>query len=220
MNPEFWFHRWDTNRIGFHRDQTNSKLIKWWSSLGLNESDHIIVPLCGKSLDLHWLAENHSTTGVELSTLAVDTLWSEAEHTPTRDTIEPYERSRKGQLTVLCGDFFALTGSHTGPVHGFYDRASFIALPPQLRPLYVKSLHRVLEPGASGLMLTIEYDAPEASGPPFSISPAMASEQLGPEFEVSLLETTVIEARGGLADRGVSELNEHVLRVKYMGLRN
>ena len=213
MEPEFWLDRWHTDRIGFHRDTVNPNLTRWWPELGLKSTDHILVPLCGKSLDLHWLAKRHSTTGVELAPKAVNAFWDAASIVPVRRALGTFEHSQHQQLTVLRGDFFDLEKSHTGDVHGFYDRASFIALPRSFRERYVHTLRRVLKPGAAGLVVTIEYETNGEIGPPFSISPEQVDRTLGPEFTIEPLSVTTMDAPGGLADRGVEVLKEHVMKV-------
>jgi thiopurine S-methyltransferase len=68
MQPEFWHKRWASNQIGFHLPQVNPYLQRFWPALGLEEGSRVLVPLCGKSLDLLWLAhQGHEVLGVELS---------------------------------------------------------------------------------------------------------------------------------------------------------
>lgn len=215
MDSEFWLDRWQSQRIGFHRQELNPHLLAWWSELNLAPQSRIAVPLCGKSVDLHWLAERHPTTGIEWAAPAVDAFWSENQQMPIHDTIGPFKRSRLGQLMVLCGDFFALSSEHIHRFHGWYDRASFIALPPELRPRYVETLRRILEPGARGLMVTIEYKSSTAQGPPFSISPSMVAETLGDGFSIRPIAEQSMDAVGGLRDRGVQSLTEHIIEIIY-----
>ena len=57
MDPEFWHKRWSTNQIGFHLPEVNPYLRRFWPQLGLPEETRVLVPLCGKTLDLLWLAQ-------------------------------------------------------------------------------------------------------------------------------------------------------------------
>ncbi|MBB4815130.1 hypothetical protein HNP03_003766 [Pseudomonas rhodesiae] len=78
MEPEFWHDRWATNQIGFHQSDINPYLLRHWPSLALAHGAQVLVPLCGKSLDLIWLASlGHRVLGVELSEQAVQTFFSE-----------------------------------------------------------------------------------------------------------------------------------------------
>ena len=56
MQPEFWHDRWQRNQIGFHQEQVNPCLERLWPQLELPRGARVLVPLCGKSLDLSWLA--------------------------------------------------------------------------------------------------------------------------------------------------------------------
>ena len=54
---ELWHQRWFNNQIGFHRLVANDLLIKHWPSLKCQPGANVLVPLCGKTLDMHWLNE-------------------------------------------------------------------------------------------------------------------------------------------------------------------
>ena len=56
MDPDFWHARWEANQIGFHRDEINVYLERYWPALGLDPGSRVLAPLCGKSLDMVWLA--------------------------------------------------------------------------------------------------------------------------------------------------------------------
>ena len=96
MEHEFWESKWASNVIGFHLSDTNPILTQYWSALKPQRNDTVFVPLCGKSMDLDWLAEKHnSVTGVELSKIAVRAFFAERLYTPTvtalTSTLELYE---------------------------------------------------------------------------------------------------------------------------------
>lgn len=78
MQPEFWQDRWASNQIGFHQREVNPYLQRHWPVLGLPEGAKVLVPLCGKSLDLVWLeSQGYPVMGVELSEHAVEAFFSE-----------------------------------------------------------------------------------------------------------------------------------------------
>ena len=73
-----WIQRWKDNKIGWHRDEPNSKLIEFVSCLQLNTGDTVFVPLCGKSKDMLYLAQQgYKVIGVELSALAVEQFFTD-----------------------------------------------------------------------------------------------------------------------------------------------
>ena len=79
MEREFWLDRWRNQEIGFHQPTVNPWLRKCWPELDLPEGAGVFVPLCGKSLDLCWLAEQgHQVFGVELAETAVRAFFEEA----------------------------------------------------------------------------------------------------------------------------------------------
>ena len=71
-----WFERWKNNKIGFHQDEISPYLLKYAHKL--NKNNNILVPLCGKSLDMLYLSENFANVvGVELVKDACDAFVSE-----------------------------------------------------------------------------------------------------------------------------------------------
>src|SRR5450830_150029 len=83
MDSQFWRERWARNQIGFHLPEVNPYLQRHWPLLALAQGAKVLVPLCGKSLDLVWLAsQGHRVLGVELSEQAVDAFFSEQGLTP------------------------------------------------------------------------------------------------------------------------------------------
>lgn len=208
MNPEFWLERWRSGQIGFHRPQTNEALVRNWSSLRADSAAAlpVLVPLCGKSLDLRWLADQgHEVHGVELSAEAVQDFFREWGKPPQALTegsagLAMYSA---GGVHLHQGDFFAYR-----PKSGFelfYDRAAMIALPPALRPRYREHLRSLLQPGARGLLITLEYDQGEREGPPFSV---LEEELMAcPHFSYQRLEKQDILAPSGFAEQGLTWLN-------------
>ncbi|MYH89513.1 MAG: thiopurine S-methyltransferase, partial [Gammaproteobacteria bacterium] len=78
MEPEFWHQRWSENRLGFHQQKINSRLRKFWPGLGIPRGTGVFVPLCGKSLDMLWLAEQgYRVLGIELSRAACEAFFVE-----------------------------------------------------------------------------------------------------------------------------------------------
>src|SRR5690606_282577 len=78
MDADFWLERWNEGRTHFHQDRVTPLLQKLWPTLALPAGSRVLVPLCGKSLDMVWLAEQDMRVlGVELSPLAVEQFFSE-----------------------------------------------------------------------------------------------------------------------------------------------
>ena len=75
MEKEFWFNRWQENKIGFHMSKVNPALEKFENKIFLNNSKNdlnVFLPMCGKTLDLIWFSKKvKAVYGVELSKKAI-----------------------------------------------------------------------------------------------------------------------------------------------------
>lgn len=171
MNPDFWVSRWREGQIGFHEGAPNTFLRAHVARLGA--ARRVLVPLCGKSADLAFLAaQGHAVVGVELVEDAVRAFFAEHGLTPTVTARGALTEYACGAITLLAGDVFATTPALLGPIDALYDRAALIALPEELRVRYVAHLRALLPRGADGLVVTVEYPQEAMSGPPFSVPEA------------------------------------------------
>jgi thiopurine S-methyltransferase len=115
------------------------------------------VPLCGRSLDLVWLAEQgRQVVGCELSPVAVRDFFRQQRLTPKRTTLGALTLWEHGAIRIYCGDFFALTPEHLGTIAAVYDRAALTALPESARSSYVEHLHRLTPENCPVFLLTVE----------------------------------------------------------------
>lgn len=201
MADNFWAERWRQGQIGFHEGRTNAFLQRHVKLLGPHR--RVLVPLCGKTEDLVYLASlGHEVIGVELVQEAVDAFFAEHAIQPELIRRGAFARYSADKLTLLVGDFFALGAEDVGAVNALYDRAAIVALPPELRGPYVQKLRALLPKGSPGIIVTLEYPGTEKDGPPFSVPEA----ELRAHYEgcdVQLLEETAWTSRGrsGLAGR-------------------
>ena len=129
----------------------------------------VFVPLCGKSLDLHYLAQCYEVVGSELSSIACHDFFAEARVEPTQQFIGEHVLFAKAPISLWQGDFFSLPAEVLAGITLIYDRAALIALPTELRERYVKRLMTTL-PSATLLLISVEYPQSEKMGPPFSVS--------------------------------------------------
>lgn len=217
MDEGFWQARWERNQIGFHRQDVNPGLIKHWPSLQVAQGSCVFVPLCGKSLDLCWLAEQgYSVLAVELIEKAVVDFFAEQQLSPSISQQGSFTCYSAGSITILCGDFFALTAEDLADVDVFYDRAALVALPEELRRNYAAHLSKQLPQGCKGLLLTLYYPQPEMKGPPFSVPPKQVQELFADTFTLERIgEHDVLGQEWRYKDVGVTYLYEYVYRVEH-----
>lgn len=185
MEHDFWHQRWEGDRIGFHLSEVNEHLKTHWAALGVGVDEQVLVPLCGKSLDLGWLAQRHPVLGVELSQRACEAFFAEAEWVAKVEQQGDFRVFSHGQLTLLCGDFFALSVSQLTDVKAVYDRAALIALPVPMRKRYAEKLMAELPGGVKILLVTLTFAEPV--GPPFSVTQEELEALLGRRFTIRCL---------------------------------
>ena len=208
---ELWHQRWFNNQIGFHRLVANDLLIKHWSSLECQPGANVLVPLCGKTLDMHWLNEQgHKITGVELVEKAVRSFFDEAQLTPHVEFQGEHTIFTSEDITIIQGDVFALPETMAN-CQAWYDRAAMVALPSEVRANYVDQIHSLCSPGAVGLMITFAYPQEQMQGPPFSLPDEEVFAVFSERFEVELLESIDLEDE---KDRGLSQITSSVFKIK------
>lgn len=188
----FWGERWADGRIGFHQEQVHPRLVSDDGGFLGGGPHRVLVPLCGKSWDVPWLAkQGHHVTGVEIVRQAIDELFAEHDLTPRVEERHGFEVFVADGIEVWCADFFALPPS-IGPFTRVWDRAAIVAVPPDLRGTYVDQLRR-LAPGALVWLTSIDYDPQAMSGPPH----AVPSEEIERRFADAMPE---VQARINLAE--------------------
>lgn len=179
----FWGERWAEGRTAFHQSAVHPTLLGERGAF-LGDGPHrVLVPLCGKSWDLPWLADQgHDVVGVEIVRQAVEALFVEHGRTARIENpadapgIDVYVADR---LAVWCSDFFDVPAS-AGPFSRVWDRAALVAVPPERRADYIAQLRR-LAPGARLWLTTIDYDVGAIPGPPHAVPPAIVHELLAPD---------------------------------------
>ena len=173
MKTDFWKEKWKAGEIGFHRDAYNPNLLKWWHRVDADKQDVVLVPLCGKTLDLRWLAGgNHAVIGAEVSSVAVNAFFEELGAEP--ETVEgngEHRLHQLGRLTIVEGDFFSGVALTCLGLPGFttvlpasHSRRRCVLI---ISACCMMRWHREL----LGLFLTIGYPDDEMNGPPFSVPP-------------------------------------------------
>ena len=156
-----WLQSWRDQQTDFHQEAVNPLLTRFWPSLKLPRGSRVFVPLCGKSLDMLWLAgQGYKVIGVELSPIAVRDFFRENGLRPSKRKMGEFTLWEAGAISILCGDYFSLNKSDLGAIDTVYDRAALTALPEDTRRLYVAHLKRIVPQTAEVFLLTIE-DAEE-----------------------------------------------------------
>jgi thiopurine S-methyltransferase len=215
LQPEFWHDRWRMGQTGFHQTAADRNLQRYWPDLGLTVNSQVFVPLCGKSLDLLWLCERgHSVTGVELSTVALESFCMEHGIPAMRRIRGDFDVYEAPKLQLFRGDFFALTPELLGPTPAVYDRAALISWAPELRATYVKHITALTSPGTQTLLVTLEYPQAQMKGPPFSVGADEVDRLYAVHHEIrALSRQDILANEPRLRSRGLSQLEEVCYRL-------
>jgi len=199
MDHEFWLTRWAEGRTGFHRDDVHPDLVAHEARFLAGGPHRVLVPLCGRSRDLAWLAERgHDVLGVELSPLAVARFWQDQGGTPEEGAAGPFVVGRLGRVAVACGDFFLASPALLGTFDRVWDRAALVAMDAARRPRYAAVVRGLLRAGGLLLQNSFLYDEERMGGPPFSV-PDDAIATLYPNWPSERLGH-VVETEGRFAE--------------------
>lgn len=215
---DFWLQRWKENDIGWHHQEFNPHLTGFWHRAGTAAGALVLVPLCGKSRDMVWLAEQgYQVLGVELSPVAVAGFFQEQELAPEVRDAGPFQLWRAGPYQILCGDIFQLTRTDVLGVAGVYDRASLVALNPEQRASYARLLSSILPSACPVLLVAMDYPKQEMSGPPYCVAPDEVQALFRSAFEVSQLhELDLLKDSVRYQDKGLSRLSEQIYLLRKM----
>lgn len=216
MHADFWLERWREGRTGFHRDAPMPLLVQHWPTLALPAGSRVLVPLCGKTLDMPWLAaQGHRVLGVELSPLAVEQFFAEQGLTPTRHESALGVHHVAGAIEILQGDVFGLDAATLAGCDAVYDRAAIIALPAELRDRYAREVYGRLPAHCRGLMITLDYPQHEMAGPPFAVDAARLDTLFGAHWQLAELDRRdILAGEPKFQADGVSRLHTSVWQLR------
>ena len=204
-----WLQFWENNETNWHSDTITQELVEYFELFELEPEDKVFVPLCGKSLDMIYIAnQGFSVVGVEISEFGIRQFFKENDLKYTFTKVDDFYLYSSENLEIYCGDFFSLTSKHLNNVKAVLDRKSLIALEPDLRQKYVKHLNDIISVGARILLVTLQYPQHQMSGPPFSVDKSEVESLFSMTFESRELRSfNDIENESKLERAGVDFIN-------------
>ena len=182
-----WLERWKNKEIGFNQNQENSFLVQYFDKLKLENNSQVLVPLCGKTIDISWLlAQGHAVVGVELSETAVLELFQELNIRPNISMVEELTLYSTENLKVFVGDIFKVNAEILGKIDAIYDRAALVALTIEIRKEYTEHL-REISNHAPQLLLCFEYEQSLMNRTPYSVEEQEVKAHYDEHYELELL---------------------------------
>lgn len=209
MDPTFWLERWQQGQTGFHLETVHPLLERHWPSCVGQAQGPVMVPLSGKSVDLHYLsARGHAVTGIELSDIAIRQFFEGFGQIPESRRVSCGRVYEKDRIRLFEGDFFDLDRESLGEIAFVYDRAALIAMNPSQQTHYAAQLRALTRP-APIFLITLEYDPCAMDGPPFTVSAQDVETLFGSHYQIHCLEEgDVIDLNPALKARGLHSLKE------------
>jgi thiopurine S-methyltransferase len=205
-----WQQCWRDRQTDFHQKEVNQLLTRFWRGLDLAQGSRVFVPLCGKSLDMIWLAQQgHEVIGLELSPVAVRAFFRENRMQPNRREVGQFTLWQYGKISILCGDYFSVNQTDLGRIDVVYDRAALTALPEDIRRLYVAHLKLILPAACKVFLLTVE-DADEGETREVTLGASAEITALYTEaFEIELAHVESVLEPGTADADGFNKYSEH-----------
>lgn len=152
----------------------------------------IFVPLCGKSWDMKWLADQgHRVIGVEMVQTAIEEFFQEQKMTFTSTPLPAVEgtlfQSKDKRVQIYCCDFFNISPEVVGQVDAIWDQSSMVAITESDRVRYAELLQSLMSPGCRYLLSAIQYDETKFPGPPHHLSDEAIQQLFGARNTVELI---------------------------------
>ena len=173
MNPDLeWQRRYEEKDTPWDKGAAAPALVKFLREQPM--SGRVLVPGCGRGHEARALAMRAETTvvGLDLAATAVR---------QARELTDP--SARRGNISFVEGDFFALPAEFQGSFDWLVEHTCFCAIEPSQREDYARAAASALRTG--GRIFAIFYLNPDTeSGPPFAVSKEELSELFKPYFEL------------------------------------
>ena len=203
---EYWTDRWKEGKTGWHREEVHNILIKYVDELTGGRSNlRVFLPLCGKSVDMLWLADQgHIVVGVELAKQAIEGFFTENNLTFTLESVkmaasgEPAEvyKCKEKKITIFCCDLFTIKDDDVGgKFDAIWDRGSLSAIVPFAEDRgkrYTKKMHSLLAKDGNYMLESHYYEVDRGGKPPASISDDLRNELYGEDFDIKELQVDKI----------------------------
>ncbi len=190
---KLWLERWKNREIGFNQVEVSFLLKQYFEKLNLQSGSKVLVPLCGKTIDISWLlAEGYGVVGIELSEVAVKELFEELGVSSEVSKLGELIVYRAKNITVFVGDIFEVTAEMLGKIDAIYDRAAIVALTKTVREKYTAHL-RAISNNAPQLLITVEYDQSLMNRTPYSVDEEEVRDHYAEYYTLELLSRREIQ---------------------------
>lgn len=174
------------------------------------------MPLCGKAHDIAWLAQQgYQVIGIEISEVAIESFFSEHKLQYQQFQSERFILRKSGNISLIQGDYFDLQQEDLSACNLVYDRASLIAIDENNRNRYCSHMLSIIPRAIDQLLITLDYDQSQMSGPPFAVSEQEVHQYYDSTYMVNMLEVNdVLDERPRWREQGLTALTESIFKLK------
>ncbi|XP_063306580.1 thiopurine S-methyltransferase isoform X2 [Pelobates fuscus] len=186
MSEKDWIDMWEKKKIGFHEADVHKLLIEFLDDMVNNRKQiKIFFPLCGKAVDMNWLAKmGHTIVGVDVCEVGLKEFFEESNIPYVEEAVPGISgakvfKSVSGNISLYCCNLFDLNESIVGKFDGIWDRGSMVAMNPIDRERYANAMISLMDKDCRYLLITLEYNPKLHTGPPFYVPDAELEKLLG-----------------------------------------
>ncbi|XP_013388821.1 probable thiopurine S-methyltransferase [Lingula anatina] len=169
---DLWMSKWEKGQAVWHKTVVHQLLVKNLDLLVAGKKNaKVLFPLCGKSLDMKWLADQgHTVVGVEASELAVQSFFTEngIQHTVTDVPAIDFKlyQDSDNKIRIYVGDFFKFSKELEREFDGIWDRGALESIHLEDRARYVKLMVSLMSEDCQYLAEAYYYEGGSKRGPP------------------------------------------------------
>ncbi|KAK2155941.1 hypothetical protein LSH36_226g02003 [Paralvinella palmiformis] len=145
--PQYWLDKWQRGNTDWHLRDVNPWLYSNIHLLtGGREHIKVFIPLCGKSVEIKWLADmGHTVVGVDVSSIGMQEFFSDMALTYTVNPVP--------ELLLFCSTL-------EGLFDAVWDRAAMVALSPELMEKYHITVESLMAPSCQYIVELFDYAHP------------------------------------------------------------
>ena len=169
---DFWETRWQNGQTGWDLGAASPPLTVYADQIPQQRRGlRVLIPGCGNGYEaIHLLKAGFSNiTMLDIAPTAVECV---------RDRLDQHFQGWEAKLSLLCADFFAISG----PYDLILEQTFFCALDPAFRQAYARKMYALLAPG--GKLAGVLFDKIFDGGPPFGGQAEEYRQLFGPLFQI------------------------------------
>nr|Q504A5.1 RecName: Full=Probable thiopurine S-methyltransferase; Short=Thiopurine methyltransferase [Danio rerio]AAH95104.1 Zgc:109981 protein [Danio rerio]AAI64326.1 Zgc:109981 protein [Danio rerio] len=196
MDLSEWENRWQEGRTGFHRSDVHNLLKANVDKLICGRREvRFFFPLCGKAVDMKWLADmGHTVVGVEFSEKGIKEFSQEQNLEYNEEAVADIPgaklfKSTDGKISIYQCDLYKFSSAVAGHFGGIWDRGALVAINPCDRQKYASLLVSLMSSDCRYLLDTLEYNPELYKGPPFFVSEDDIKTVFGGSCNIDLLQS-------------------------------